>query len=378
MTGRGVSARPANGPRIAAGARRGDSKTQVSPGSKRNPLTRRMLFAALLVCCAPLATAQTVTVSQPNFNDGNIRLYIANVRDSGFRTYMNAAGEDREEGKNPVHFFGTTVSCDRFDWLEGETTFSIEVYTLPDPEIFDCPVDSCAPCPGFKDAPNAMHEVTKQWCLSMPEETFTDGACLNGGGSGPWIRIGDVTVDEDAGEAQFEVSLNTNSRYDISIDYTTADGTALAGSDYTAASGTLTIDSGSRTGTISVPVLDDEIDEPDESFTVTLSGATNATIADSQGAATITDNDEPPPATPSLGIDDISIDEDEENARFTVTLSNAFNQPVTVDYATTDGTAEAGSDYTGYGTPPPAVRSPSTIGTGSGSSYRPSRFPGTR
>ena len=232
MTGRGVSARPANGPRIAAGARRGDSKTQVSPGSKRNPLTRRMLFAALLVCCAPLATAQTVTVSQPNFNDGNIRLYIANVRDSGFRTYMNAAGEDREEGKNPVHFFGTTVSCDRFDWLEGETTFSIEVYTLPDPEIFDCPVDSCAPCPGFKDAPNAMHEVTKQWCLSMPEETFTDGACLNGGGSGPWIRIGDVTVDEDAGEAQFEVSLNTNSRYDISIDYTTADGTALAGSDY--------------------------------------------------------------------------------------------------------------------------------------------------
>ena len=347
VTGRGVSARPANGPRIAAGARRGDSKTQVSPGSKRNPLTRRILFAALLVCCAPLATAQTVTVSQPNFNDGNIRIYIANVRDSGFRTYMNAAGEDREEGKNPVHFFGTTVSCDRFDWLEGETTFSIEVYTLPDPEIFDCPVDSCAPCPGFKDAPNATHEVTKQWCLSMPEETFTDGACLNGGGSGPWIRIGDVTVDEDAGEAQFEVSLNTNSRYDISIDYTTADGTALAGSDYEAISGTLTISTREFGGTIVVPIVDDTDDEPDETFTVTLSNPVRGRISTGEATGTIVDDDEPlPPGAPSLSIDDVAVAEDGGNARFTVTLSNAFNQPVTVDYATTDGTAEAGSDYT--------------------------------
>ena len=121
---------------------------------------------------------------------------------------------------------------------------------------------------------------------------------------------------------------------------------AEAGSDYTTISGTLTIDSGSTTGTIAVAVLDDELDEPDETFTVTLSNAVNATIADAGGEATITDNDEPSPASPSISVDDVSVAEDAGNAQFTVTLSNAFNEAVTVQFATADGTAEAGSDYT--------------------------------
>ena len=86
-------------------------------------------------------------------------------------------------------------------------------------------------------------------------------------------------------------------------------------------------------------------DELDEIFTVTLSTAVNATLLDGQGLGTITDDD----GFPSLSINDVTVTEANGgtvNAVFTVSLSNASGQPVTVDYATADGTAVAGADYT--------------------------------
>ena len=80
--------------------------------------------------------------------------------------------------------------------------------------------------------------------------------------------------------------------------------TALAGLDYTAVSGTLTIDAGQATGTITVEVVDDGVIEgDDETFTVELSGANGATIVDGEGLGTIEDDDavEPPPELPTLG-----------------------------------------------------------------------------
>ena len=201
--------------------------------------------------------------------------------------------------------------------------------------------------------------------LDEPDETFTvtlsnavNGTIADAVGeatitdndepppASPSISVDDVSVAEDAGNAQFTVTLSNAFNEAVTVQFATADGTAEAGSDYTAMSGTLTIDSGSTTGTIAVAVLDDELDEPDETFTVTLSNAVNGTIADADGEATITDNDEPPPASPSISVDDVSVAEDAGNAQFTVTLSNAFNEAVTVQFATADGTAEAGSDYT--------------------------------
>ena len=166
--------------------------------------------------------------------------------------------------------------------------------------------------------------------------TITDNDVL------PSLGIDDVSVAEDGGSALFTVTLSDPYDEAVTVVYATRDGTAEAGSvDYSAASGTLTIDAGSLTGTISVPVLDDTLDEPDETFTVTLSQATNATIADQEGQGTITDND----VLPSLGIDDVSVAEDGGSALFTVTLSDTYDEAVTVVYATRDGTAEAGSDY---------------------------------
>ena len=161
----------------------------------------------------------------------------------------------------------------------------------------------------------------------------------------PTLNIGDATVVEGPGAvAEFTVTLSAAATDAVTVDYATSDGTAQAGLDYTSSSGALTIPAGETSGTIRVSVLDDTIDEPDETFTVTLSRAANATIEDGDGAGTIEDGDDEPP---TLTIDDATVTEGPGAvAEFTVTLSAAATDAVTVDYATSDGTARAGLDYT--------------------------------
>jgi hypothetical protein len=128
------------------------------------------------------------------------------------------------------------------------------------------------------------------------------------------------------------------------VDYGTVDSSATAGSDYVAASGQVSFAPGETSQPVTVTVNGDEIDEPDEIFAVNLSNSANATIGDSVGTGTITDDDD----VPSLSIDDVTVTEGNAgtvDAVFTVTLSASSGQTVTVDYATADGAAAAGSDY---------------------------------
>ena len=163
----------------------------------------------------------------------------------------------------------------------------------------------------------------------------------------PWLRVGDMTVTEgntDTVAAVFTVTLSTPSDQDVTVRYATADGTATAGSDYQVASGTLIIPAGQTMGTITVLVNGDRLGEAHENFFLNLTGATNATIVDAQGAATIMDDE------PRISISDVSKKEGKKNQTtlftFTVTLSVAYDQPVTVSYRTTDGTARTGDgDY---------------------------------
>ncbi len=163
----------------------------------------------------------------------------------------------------------------------------------------------------------------------------------------PALSISDVTVTEgDAGSvnAVFTVSLSAASGKTVSVTYTTADGTATAGSDYLAATGLVTFAPGTTSQTIDVAVLGDLSDEPDETFFVNLSSPTNATMPDSQGVGTILDNDAPP----TISIDDAAVIETDSgttNMTFPVTLSAPSAFTVTASYATSDGTALAGTDY---------------------------------
>ena len=162
----------------------------------------------------------------------------------------------------------------------------------------------------------------------------------------PELSIDDVTVDEGDGTAEFTVTLDLASGETVTVDYATADGTALAGSDYTAASGTLTFAAGDTSKTIDVLVTDDSLGEGDEDFTVTLSSASNAGMSDGEATGTITDNE-----IPTLTIADATATEG-ASVSFTVTLDPESSSDVTVAYATSDGTATAdsadpdGADYT--------------------------------
>ena len=155
-----------------------------------------------------------------------------------------------------------------------------------------------------------------------------------------------MTEGEDA-TAAFTVALSATSGDAVTVAYATSDGTATMGEDYASTSGTLTIAAGEVSATVEVPVLDDDDVEESETFTLTLSDAEHATIDDGEGQATIADDDEPPPELPTLSVDDPEVTEGEDaTAAFTVTLSATSGDAVTVAYATSDGTATMGEDYT--------------------------------
>lgn len=112
----------------------------------------------------------------------------------------------------------------------------------------------------------------------------------------PTIGIDDVAVVEGTGgtvNAVFTVSLSAASVQAVTVGFQTANGSATAGSDYTAASGALSFAPGQVARSVSVAVLGDAAIEPDESFTVGLSSIVNATAGDVQGLATILDDDAP-------------------------------------------------------------------------------------
>lgn len=116
----------------------------------------------------------------------------------------------------------------------------------------------------------------------------------------PALSINDVTLSEgNTGTTAFSftVVLSTASTQTVTVSYATANGTATAGTDYTAASGSLTFAPGETTKTITVSVTADTTYESNEGFYVNLSSPTNAALADSQGLGTITNDDVDPGLT---------------------------------------------------------------------------------
>ena len=158
----------------------------------------------------------------------------------------------------------------------------------------------------------------------------------------PTLSINDMSQSEGISPMSFTVTLSNASASAVSVNFSTSNGSAVAPGDYTSTSNILTIPAGSTTGTISVPIINDTLDENDESFTVNLTSPVNATIADAQGIGTIIDND----GTPTISINDVSQSEGTSPMNFTVTLSNASASAVSVNYATNNGTAVAPGDYT--------------------------------
>ena len=161
----------------------------------------------------------------------------------------------------------------------------------------------------------------------------------------PTVSIADAAVVEGHSGSKtlsFVVSLSAAAQQTTTVRYQTVDGTAIAGSDYNGASGTLTFRVGQRTGTVPVTIRGDRTAENDEAFQVVLSNATNATLGDASATGSILDDDSIPRTVTVAGPAAVN---EGGVATFTFGLSQAAVVPITVSYATSNLTASSASDY---------------------------------
>jgi hypothetical protein len=219
-------------------------------------------------------------------------------------------------------------------------------------------IDGASAGGGLSIQPNAPPRVDL--------DTFTESHTINNRAdidpniSGPYtvngvfqpkLTVSDVSTLEGSTGTHaitFTVSLSAASNQTITVNYATANDTAndtaTAGSDYQAASGTLTFAPGETSKTITVQVIGDRLAESNETFFINLSSPMNAVITDGQGTGTIVDDE------PRISISDVSKKEGRKGQTtqftFTVSLSAPYDQPVTMSFKTTDGTARTNDqDY---------------------------------
>jgi ABC-type oligopeptide transport system substrate-binding subunit len=148
----------------------------------------------------------------------------------------------------------------------------------------------------------------------------------------PGISIDDLRLDEGNGgstSALFTVSLSSVESGPVTVDFATADGTAKAGSDYTATSGTLTIPAGQRSATISVPVSGDKGVEADETFTLALTNPNSGTVTDASAVVTVVNDDSAPAAEAQA----VSMNEDAAKP-ITLRATDANSDPLSYSIVT--------------------------------------------
>ncbi len=172
----------------------------------------------------------------------------------------------------------------------------------------------------------------------------------------PSISVNSPSVTEGNTGAQtltFTISLDAISGQTVSGQAVTANGSATAGSDYVAIASTpFTIAAGSLSTTVDVTVNGDTTDEPNETFTLNLSGVTNTSNATASGTGTIVNDDVPP----AISVDSPpSVTEGNTGTQtltFTISLDAISGQAVTGNFATANGSASAGSDYVAIASTP--------------------------
>ena len=107
----------------------------------------------------------------------------------------------------------------------------------------------------------------------------------------PTLNINDVSTDESVALMTFVISLSAESALDVTLNYTTSDGTAMAGADYAPNAEQVLILAGQVSALVPIALVDDAIDETNETLSITLGNPVNATIADAEGVGTIVDDD---------------------------------------------------------------------------------------
>jgi len=153
------------------------------------------------------------------------------------------------------------------------------------------------------------------------------------------------TVNENGGSITITVNRTNGSTEAVAVNYFTSNGTATAGSDYTSTSGTLNFAIGQTSNTFNVPILDDAMLEGNETINLTLTSPTNGASIGAQGTAIVTITDV---EAGQLQFSSATYTVNENGGSITITVNrtNGATNAVAVNYATSNGSATAGSDYT--------------------------------
>lgn len=152
-----------------------------------------------------------------------------------------------------------------------------------------------------------------------------------------------ITVNESATSATLTVLRTGGTNYSVTVDYATADGTATNAVDYTATNATLTFGPGVTSRTLTVPLINDSDVDGNNDFTVTLSNAVDANLgATTNATVTIRDND----SIFNFTTNAVTVAETAGSVSLNVTRAGGLIAAASVRYATTNGTASAGSDFT--------------------------------
>ena len=268
----------------------------------------------------PVITVADVVVNE---NTGTASLTVSLTGNSGNDISVNYITGDNV-AKAGIDYSATNGSL---VWEAGDTTDKTISITIAD-DVFDEADETFKV--SFTDVKNATLSADS---LAV---TITDNDAQ------PSITIADITVGENDGTATVTAVLSGTSGTDVTVAYATSDNTAVAGKDYTAASGTLTWgagETGSQSFTISL--TDDAVDESTEIINVTLSSVTNATLSDATSTVSLTDAD----GSPTITIADMTIGENNTSVDLTVSLTGSSSSVVTVDYTATADTATS-TDFT--------------------------------
>ena len=161
----------------------------------------------------------------------------------------------------------------------------------------------------------------------------------------PFVNIATTTAgSEDNATANITVSLSSPSEKVTSVNFATSNGTAIAGDDYTANSGSVSIAAGDNSTSIPITILTDNLDEATEQLTVTLTNPQNAQ-AGSRMVGTLNISDSASTNPPVVSIVDTAVNEGAGSVALTVSLNPVSGQNIDVDFTTINGTALAAGDY---------------------------------
>ena len=258
------------------------------------------------------------TITQDKRGRSTVTYKTANGTATSPADYVARTGTVKFAGKKLTRTVAVTVISDAID--EADETFSLELT-------------------GAKGAVISDGEGVAIINDDDPAPTLAAGAST----SVPEGQTGDTSF------ASIDVTLSTASGKQVSVDWTTADGTAtVAGNDYVPDSGTLLFAPRETEKVVVISVIGDNATEGDETFDVDLSAPVNATLGNATDVVTIVDNDPIPPGSAVLTVTGLKQREGGSGTTtftFTVTRSGDATTAVNVDYATSDGTAAGSSDY---------------------------------